>query len=463
MGMLDLKITGAFVVMKQQVARMDIGVMNGKIVSLSDTVAMEAKQHIHAAGLYMLPGMVDAHVHFNEPGMGHWEGFESGSSALAAGGCTTYIDMPLNGLPPTVSVPALNVKLQAANRSLVDYALWGGLVPGNLDQLESLAEAGVIGFKAFMSEPGGDGIGRFERADRTTLLEGMKRIAKLGRILALHAEDEEMVAALAAESIRKGKTDAHDFAESRPISAECAAVRQALLMAEETGCALHFVHISSAEAVWLIQEAKLKGMDVTLETCPHYLTLTVDDMVRQGAVAKCAPPLRSMNEQTKLWEVVAAGCVDIIASDHSPCPLELKQQRHFFEAWGGIAGAQSSLELMVDEGHIQRKLPLPLIIAMLSLNPARRFGLHPQKGEIALGADADLVLMDLDHSYTLENSHLKQRHAYSPYIGKRFNCRVMSTWVRGQLVYELNAADQISENKGRIAADPQGIWLSGGA
>jgi allantoinase len=461
--MLDLKITGALVVLNQEVARLDIGVIDGKIVRLAEAVTEDAAKQIEASGLHVLPGMVDAHVHFNEPGMGHWEGFATGSSALAAGGCTTYIDMPLNGLPPTVSVSALNTKLLTAQNSLVDYALWGGLVPGNLDQLESLAEAGVVGFKAFMSEPGGDGVGRFERADHTTLLEGMKRIAKLDRILALHAEDEDMVTVLAEHAISSGKTGAYDYAASRPISAECSAVQQALLMAEQTGCALHFVHISSAEAAWLIQEAKVKGMDVTLETCPHYLTLTVDDMEQQGAVAKCAPPLRSAADQARLWEVVGGGHMNMIASDHSPSPLELKQKANFFEAWGGIAGAQSSLELMVDEGHLKRQLGLPLLSRMLSLNPARRFGLHPRKGEIAIGGDADLVLMDLFKSYTLEQGHLRQRHAYSPYVGRQFSCKVLATWVRGRLVYQFNESDLLNESHDQTRGEPAGIWLRGGS
>ncbi|NHN31015.1 allantoinase [Paenibacillus agricola] len=463
--MLDLKITGALVVLKHEVARLDIGILDGKIVRLAPDLTEQASELVDGSGLHVLPGMVDAHVHFNEPGMGHWEGFASGSAALAAGGCTTFIDMPLNGLPPTVTVAALHEKLLAAEQSVVDFALWGGLVPGNLEHLEPLSAAGVIGFKAFMSEPGGDGVGRFERADSATLLEGMQQIAKLGGILALHAEDENMVVVMAEQAISHGQLSAYDYAASRPIAAECSAVRQALAMAEQTGCALHFVHISSAEAVWLIQEAKVKGMDVTVETCPHYLALTVDDMQadKHGTIAKCAPPLRSPVEQAKLWDVVAAGHIDMIASDHSPSPFELKQSDNFFEAWGGIAGAQSSLELMVDEGHLKRKIALPLISQMLSHGPAKRFGLHPRKGEIALGSDADLVLVDLARPYTLEQGHLKQRHAYSPYVGRQLSCRVLATWVRGRLVYQWKESKALNKSIMPILAGekPAGIWLQG--
>ncbi|NOU92211.1 allantoinase [Paenibacillus sp. LMG 31456] len=452
--MLDLKITGGHVVLRNEVRRLDIGVKDGRVVRLEDSLADEtAAQHYKADGMHVLPGMVDAHVHFNEPAMGHWEGFATGSAALAAGGCTTYIDMPLNGLPPTVSVAAMESKLKAAEgRSKVDYALWGGLVPGKLDQLEPLANAGVIGFKAFMSEPGGDGEERFQRVDEATLLEGMKLIAKLNRVLALHAEDEAMTVMLAERAASSGKGGALDYAASRPIAAECEAVRQALLMAEQTGCALHFVHISSAAAVELIHAAKAQGLDVTLETCPHYLTLTEDDMMNLGAVAKCAPPLRSKEEQEKLWNALAAGQIDLIASDHSPSPPELKQAENFFKTWGGIAGAQSSLELMVDEGHIKRGLPLPLLSQLLSLNPARRFGLYPRKGEIALEADADLAIIDLNHTYTLKSEQLEQRHAYSPYVGRTFSCHVSATFVRGELVY--NHSSLVGAR-----VDDQGKWL----
>jgi allantoinase len=454
--MLDLIISGGLVVLRDEVRFLDIGVVDGRIVRLEESLGSEsAARHVQLDGQHVLPGLVDAHVHFNEPGMGHWEGFESGSSALASGGCTTYIDMPLNGLPPTVSEAALDIKLKrAAGHSKVDYALWGGLVPGKLEELENLARAGVIGFKAFMSEPGGEGEECFQRVDHDTLLEGMKQIAKLNRVLALHAEDEEMVSLFADQAIRDGRNGALDFAATRPIAAECKAVREALKMAELTGCALHFVHISSAEAVQWIHAAKQKGLDITVETCPHYLTLTKYDMEKIGPIAKCAPPLRSMNEQAELWEALADGRIDVIASDHSPSPIELKQNDDFFKAWGGISGAQSSLELMVDEGHVKRKLPLPLLCRLMSLNPAKRFGLYPRKGEIMLQADADFAIVDLNKSYTLSKEHLHHRHAYSPYVGRHFSCRVSTTWVRGELVYELNP-----QGTGEVTEDHRGCWM----
>jgi allantoinase len=397
--------------------------------------------------------MVDIHVHFNEPGLGSWEGFTSGSASLAAGGCTTYVDMPLNGVPPTVNAAAWKRKLDSAeSNSYVDYAFWGGLQPGNVDELEALTACGVIGFKAFMSSPGGEGEDIFREADDLTLYEGMRKIAALGGILALHAESEPIVSQLALKMITEGRLTAKDFVQSRPIIAEMEAVNRALFFAEETGCKLHFVHISSPQAVALIQQAKHIGLDVTLETCPHYLTLLAEDMERLGAIAKCAPPLRGQAEQDALWMLVRKGQIDMISSDHSPCPSSLKsaENTNFFEAWGGISGAQSSMELMLHEGYHRRGIPITQISKMLSYEPAKRFGLHPRKGEIALMADADLVMVNMNQSYILQKEDLFYKHRHSPYIGKLFDCRVIQTWCRGRLVYEAGQG---------IIEPAAGVWL----
>ncbi|GGA15655.1 allantoinase [Paenibacillus marchantiophytorum] len=447
----DLVIRKGTVVLIDQVCQLDIGIRNGKIAALGENLAYsEQTPTYEAENLVILPGMVDAHVHFNEPALGHWEGFATGSASLAAGGCTTYIDMPLNGVPPTVRFSALERKLEAAEgNSVVDYALWGGLVPGNIGHLQELAEAGVIGFKAFMSCPGGEGEEIFAEVDDLTLVEGMREIARLGLVLALHAESEEIVAKLAAQAREEGKRGALDFAATRPIAAELEAVNRALFYAEQTGCKLHFVHISSAEAVQVITDAKARGLDVTVETCPHYLVLTSADLEQLGAIAKCAPPLRTAQDQERLWQELAAGRLDLLASDHSPCPAAMKQGE-FIEAWGGISSAQSSLELMLDEGHLRRDVPLPLLARLLATEPAKRFGLYPRKGQIVLGADADLALVDLKMSYTLQASDLLYRHPHSPYVGKTFGCRVKATFLRGNQVYELHEG---------VADRTEGAWL----
>ncbi|MDQ0873960.1 allantoinase [Paenibacillus sp. V4I3] len=448
--LLDVIIRNGSVVLRDEVRFLDIGIKNGKISQLDERITLEAEQVVDASGMVIMAGMIDVHVHLNEPGMGDWEGFATGSAALAAGGCTTYIDMPLNGVPPTVTVSAMEMKLEAAReQSSVDYAIWGGLVPGHLGDLEAMSEAGVIGFKAFMSSPGDPDEDAFREVDDLTLWEGMKRIARMNQVLALHAESESLVSRLGREKQEEGKVTAKDYTSTRPILAELEAVNRALFYAEQTGCPLHFVHISSEAAVKIIMEAKRRGVNVTLETCPHYLILTEDDLERIGPTAKCAPPLRSEEEKERLWEALRRGYIDMISSDHSPCPSTLKESSNYFEAWGGISGAQSSLELMIDEGHLKRGIGLSQLSHMLSYAPAERFGLLPNKGEIRLGADADLVMISLNTPYVLQTEHLLYRHKHSPYVGKELGCKVRATWSRGNLVYE--------EAKG-ISAVKAGKW-----
>jgi allantoinase len=449
---LDIIIKNGTVVLKNEVRVLDIGIKAGKIVQLGERLDGEqAGELVDAAGLTVMTGMIDVHVHLNEPGLGDWEGFETGSAALAAGGCTTYVDMPLNGIPPTVTVSAMQQKLAAAkDRSYVDYALWGGLVPGKLHELIPLHEAGVVGFKAFMSSPGDPSEDAFREVDDYTLLEGMKIIASVNKVLALHAESEPIVSKLGQAMREEGRLTPADYVASRPVIAELEAINRALFYAEQTGCALHFVHISSEAGVQLIKQARESGMNVTVETCPHYLTLTAADLAVLGAVAKCSPPLRDTAEQEKLWSILAKGHIDMISSDHSPCPASMKEADNFFDAWGGIAGAQSSMELMVGEGHVKRGLPLTQISEMLSGGPARRFGLQAAKGEIRIGADADLVLIDLNKTYRLEEEHLYQKHKHSPYIGRQLHCKIKATYLRGKLVYEEAAG--LSESK-------QGQWV----
>ncbi|MBT2289738.1 allantoinase AllB [Paenibacillus albidus] len=450
----ELVIKNGTVVLPGKVVKLDIGISGGCIAALSESLPLAPDTLImDAEGQYVLPGMIDMHVHFNEPAFGHWEGFRSGSAALAAGGCTTYADMPLNGNPPTVNKAALELKAGlAAGNSAVDYMLWGGLVPGNLDDLEELAACGVIGFKAFISNPGGEGEGRFREVDDETLYQGMVRIASFGGILALHAESEEMTAVLSAAASSEGRNSARDFAAARPAEAELEAVSRALLYSERTGCRLHFVHISTAAAIEKIHAAKMRGMDVSAETCPHYLLLNERHMDYLGPLAKCAPPLRSREEQEKLWHVLAQGKIDLIASDHSPCPPELKLEPglSFWEAWGGISGAQSSLELMFHEGVHVRGLPVTLISQLLSELPARRFGLEDRKGSIAVGLDADLVLLDPHGAYTLAADDLLYRHKHSPYTGMTLSCKVTATLSRGTVVY--TAEDGVPSGGG-------GQWL----
>lgn len=443
----DLILRGGTVVTPDGENAADVCIADGRIASLELKVSSSAREVFDATGLHIVPGVIDAHVHFNEPGRTDWEGIETGSRALAAGGGTAFFDMPLNAHPPTLDAESFQLKLAAAQRnSHTHFALWGGLVPQNLDHLEELAECGVIGFKAFMSN---SGIEDFSRADDATLCEGMKCAAMLKLPVAVHAESDSMTKALAQECIGQNKTSIRDYLDSRPIAAELEAIRRAVDMAGETGCALHVVHVSSSAGVRLITEAKARGVNVSCETCPHYLTLTEDDLEKLGAAAKCAPPLRTRREQVELWARVLAGEVDTIGSDHSPSPPGMKTDANFFKVWGGISGVQHTLPLLLTEGHFQRGAALSLISNLLSRNVATRFALPKTKGIIEIGCDADLALVDLNGEFEVRLAELFYRHKQTPYAGRRLRGRVVRTLLRGQTIYR----------DGKIVATPAGRLL----
>ena len=362
---------------------------------------------------------------------------------MAAGGGTLFFDMPLNAHPPTLDAKSFEAKqAEAEQKSLVDFALWGGLVPQNLDQLEELARCGVIGFKAFMCN---SGIDDFACVGDGVLREGMKRAAALQLPVAVHAENESLTSRLTAEALAANRTGIRDFLDSRPMQAELDAIQRAIDLAGETGCALHVVHVSGAPGVRLITAARKAGVDVTCETCPHYLALTDMDMEKLGPVAKCAPPLRTANEQEDLWRELLAGNILTIGSDHSPSPPEMKQATNFFKAWGGISGAQHLLPLLITLGHFERQADLSLLARFTSANVSRRFKL-PGKGPIAIGNDADLALVNLEESFDVRAEDLHYRHRQSPYVGRRLRGAVRRTLVRGRTVFQ----------GGEIVAEPQG-------
>jgi allantoinase len=439
----DLLVRGGTVVTSDTVGIADVAVSNDRIVEISPEIFGTARDEIDARGLHILPGVVDVHVHFNEPGRTDWEGWATGSAACAVGGTTAVAEMPLNAHPPTLNASSFDAKRQAAeSSSRVDFALWGGLTPINLEHMDELAARGVIGFKAFMAN---SGIDDFPAADDATLYAGMQCAAALGLPVAVHAENDELTSALAARSIAAGRVSARDYLASRPAIAEIEAIARAVLFAEETGCALHVVHVSTGRGIVLIAAARARGVDVTAETCPHYLLFDEDDLERLGAVAKCAPPLRPRCEADRLWQSVAQGDVQIIASDHSPAPPEMKTGADFFRIWGGISGCQSLLSSLLAAGHIEREIPLPLLASVTADGPARRFRIAA-KGRIAPGYDADLVLVALRDSFTLRAGDLRYRHKQSPFIGMTFAARPSRTILRGQTV----AMD------GTVAGGPRG-------
>jgi allantoinase len=419
----------------------DIGILDGLIAAISPELEGGGREEIDAGGLELLPGAVDAHVHLNEPGRADWEGFATGTAALAAGGVTTAVDMPLNAHPPTIDGDAFDRKRACGERSArIDFALWGGLLPGGIGAMDELAARGVVGFKAFMSD---SGIEDFAAADDLVLYEGMCRAAMLGLPVAVHAESPEITSGLLARAAAEGRSTMRDWIESRPIVAETEAIVRAIHLAEAAGCALHVVHVSTGRGVALVAEARARGVDVSCETCPHYLLLTGEDAERLGAVAKCAPPLRPAAELEALWAALADGSLPMIASDHSPSPPELKGGT-VLEAWGGIAGAQTTLPLVLSEQRLSRER----LIEALAAYPARRLAL-PGKGRLEPGADADLVLVDRTQSYQLRAEDLQQRHPISPFLGRTLKARVRRTIVRGQTVYA----------EGRVVGPPTGRLL----
>jgi allantoinase len=446
MGDFDLIVRGGSVVTPAGVVKADVGVAGEQIRALGPDLSGAGREVVNATGLHIFPGVIDAHVHFNEPGRADWEGFETGSRAVAAGGGTMFFDMPLNSDPPTIDAPSFRLKLAAAERkSLVDFAFWGGLVPQNLDQLAELAECGVIGFKAFMADSGMDD---FPCVDDQVLREGMKRAAQLGLPVAVHAESEPITRQLTQERLARGRTSIRDYLASRPVTAELDAIRRALDLAGETGCALHIVHVSCGEGVELIAEARRRGVDVSCETCPHYLALTAADVEKIGPTAKCAPPLRSAKEQETLWQQLLAGQVTTVGSDHSPCPPDMKENANFFEVWGGISGAQHMLSILLTEAHVKRSAPLTLISGLLSSNVAKRFKLPQTKGQIAVGADADFALVSLSRSLDVQEDDLYYRHPQTPYLGRRLRGRIVRTILRGRTVFNDNGI--VVQRPGRL-------------
>lgn len=428
----DTLVRGGLIVAPGGVEQRDLGIVEGRVAEIGEELEAGAPaggsrppREIDATGLYVYPGVIDSHVHFNDPGRAHWEGVATGSAALAAGGGSCFIDMPLNSFPPTLDAASFDAKLAALQgTSRTDFALYGGLTPENLDTMEELADRGVVGFKAFMCP---SGIDDFQWADDLTLYRGMEIAADLGLPVLLHAESAAITGALTEAMDAAGRTGAAAFLESRPIIAELEAIERALLYAEETGCSIHIVHISNPKGVELVRRAAAAGrVDATCETCPHYLLLTGADMVRIGGRAKCAPPLRDEATRAAMVEEVRAGRLDTVGSDHSPAPAEMKETETFRDAWGGIPGVQTTLRALLAVG-----LPPERIAELLAANPARRFRL-PRKGALEVGGDADFVLLEAGKPEPLRKEELRDRHKLSPYLGLPLPGRILGTYLRGE-------------------------------
>ena len=434
MSSADLVILSTRVVTPAGVAPAAVAIAGGVITAIHDhAAAPDAARQLDVGDAALLPGVVDTHVHVNEPGRTEWEGFETATRAAAAGGVTTIVDMPLNSVPVTTTVTALELKARAAaGQATVDYAFWGGVVPGNTDQLAPLARAGARGFKCFLVP---SGIDEFSPVTERDLRPAMAKLAGLGLPLLVHAELPGPIAR-AAPSPGSDPRSYGSYLASRPRTAELEAVELMLDLCRETRCPVHIVHVSAAATLERLRRAREAGLPVTAETCPHYLTFAAEEILDGATAWKCAPPIRERSNRERLWEGLADGTLDLVASDHSPAPPGLKclDTGDFVRAWGGVASLEVGLAATWT-GARDRSRDLGDLARWCAERPARLAGLT-RKGRIAPGCDADLVVFDADARFTVEPGRLQQRHPVTPYAGMVLQGVVRQTFVRGTCVYE---------------------------
>jgi allantoinase len=382
----------------------------------------------------LLPGLVDSHLHINEPGRTEWEGFRTATRAAAAGGYTLLVDMPLNCLPATTTVASLEAKRQAATgQCRVDWMAWGGVVRDNQEQIEDLAAAGVPGFKCFLIHPGIDG---FTMVTEQELRAALPYVAKTGLPLLVHAELPGPVDQAARQLAGADWSKYSVYLQSRPDEAELSAIRLMLSLCREFHFRLHIVHLATSQALDMLRQAKSEGLPVTVETCPHYLHFSSDKIPDGQTLFKCAPPIRTQQNREKLWQGLQEGVIDLVATDHSPCPPEMKRfaERNFRTAWGGIASLSLALPVMWTEANT-RGLTLADIARWMAQGPARLAGCDSHKGCIAKNYHADFVVFEPEAEFTVTEEHLPYRHRISPYLGEHLRGAVKATYLRGDCVF----------------------------
>ena len=448
----DLLLTSRRVVTPEGVRPATVHVLNGKIERVGPIGDVPSGvQAIDCGDSVIMPGIVDTHVHVNQPGRTEWEGFATATRAAAAGGVTALVDMPLNSVPATTTREGLRAKLAAAREGLrVDVGFWGGVVPGNTGELAGLLADGVLGFKCFLVPSGVDEFGSVGEAD---LGRAMPVLARHGAVLLVHAELPGPIAAASGVWAEGSPAEYSRYLRSRPDAAEVEAVELLIRLCRETGCRLHIVHVSSAEVLPALRRAREEGLQITAETCPHYLTFAAEE-IPDGAVAfKCAPPLRSRENRERLWEALREGVIDLVATDHSPCPPEMKkiEAGNFREAWGGISSLQVALPA-VWTGARERGFTIADLARWMSAAPARLAGLEGRKGAIAPGYDADLAIWDPEASFEVDAERLHHRHKLTPYAGRTLYGAVRRTLLRGETIYD----------DGQFPGPPSGLLLKKG-
>ena len=406
-------------------------IRNGKIYSIESPNTQPQGEILDFGARLVLPGIVDTHAHINEPGRTEWEGFETATLAAAAGGTTTVVDMPLNSIPATTTLQALKLKQEAArNRCRMDYGFWGGIVPenaGNESELTQMVRAGVLGFKCFLIQSGVD---EFKMCTRQDLEKAMPILRRLGVPLLVHAELESLVS-----PSKHTPSDYLSYLESRPQTWEVDAIHMMIELCKKTECRVHIVHLSAGKALPHIERAKAVGLPFTVETCPHYLTLTSEAIETGATHFKCAPPIREKSNSEALWKGLKSSTIDLVVSDHSPCTPELKRLEtgDFEKAWGGIAGLQFNFSLMASEAR-RRDIEIQDLLQWMSARTAQFAGLT-QKGDLTPGKDADFIVYDPSQMTPVTSSRIHHRHKLTPYLGKEIHGRVDATFVRGTCVY----------------------------
>jgi allantoinase len=417
-----------------------------RILAVAPAAQIPSDAETHDFGdAAILPGLVDSHLHINDPGRAEWEGFETATRAAAAGGYTFLVDMPLNCLPATTTVGALEAKRAAArSRCWVDWAAWGGVIKGNAEDIEPLAVAGVLGFKCFLIHPGIDGFTMVDEADLHTALP---HLARTGLPLLVHAELSGPV-----DAATKCLADSHwksyaTYLQSRPDEAELSAIRMMLALCRQYRFHLHIVHLSTSQALPELKAARSEGLTVTVETCPHYLHLSAEEIPDAATSYKCAPPIRSRENRDALWRGLREGIIDLVATDHSPCPPAMKrlEEGDFSTAWGGISSLSVALSVMWTEAS-RRGFSLTDIVRWMAEGPARLAGCGARKGRLAAGCDADLIVFDADETFTVTTDRLHFRHPLSPYLGETLRGVVKATYLRGRPVFA----------KGEFLGEPEG-------
>ena len=430
MSTFDLVVRAARAVTGRGEEAVAVGVRDGRIVTVAALhERLEGAEIVELApDEVLLPGLVDTHVHVNEPGRTEWEGFATATRAAAAGGVTTIVDMPLNSLPPTVDVAALDTKKKAAaGKCAVDVGFWGGAVPGNLAELRALHEAGVFGVKAFLLD---SGVEEFPPLSEKELEAALREVASFGGLMVVHAEDAEEI-----ERAPHGHGGVYaDFLRSRPDSAESRAVETVLEAVRRTGARTHVLHLSSTAALPALEAARAEGLPVTVETCPHYLSFAAEAIGRGATQFKCCPPIRQAANREALWRALAAGAIDCVVSDHSPCTTELKRldTGDFAQAWGGVSSLQLGLPAIWTEARA-RGHSLADVVRWMAEGPARLVGLRT-KGRLAVGYDADFCVFAPEQSFVVDPARLHHRNPVTPYAGRRLEGVVRSTWLRGRAV-----------------------------